>query len=75
MTNGELLKSNSAVIQQLFCFLSGGEVPVSYTHLDYPASSAVISGKSDLYMQENEIFPVLTARFSIYGENPARGCV
>ena len=42
---------------------------------DYLASSAVISGKSDLYMQENEIFPVLTARFSIYGENPARGCV
>ena len=33
---------------------------------DYPASSAGISGKSDLYMQENEIFPVLTARFSIY---------
>lgn len=42
---------------------------------DYPASSAGISGKSDLYMQENEIFPVLTARFSIYGENPVRGCV
>ena len=29
MTNGELLKSNSAVIQQLFCFLSGGEVQLT----------------------------------------------
>lgn len=29
MTNGDLFKNNSAVIQQLFCFLSGGEVQLT----------------------------------------------